>query len=383
MLAKAPLPSPTRGEGENKGVKRASENRSPRMAAELLAWYDRHGRELPWRKKRGAPADPYHVWLSEIMLQQTTVPAVKPYFERFLQRWPRVEDLAAAPVEDVMAAWAGLGYYARARNLHKCAQAVTARHAGSFPDTEDALRELPGIGPYTSAAIAAIAFQRRATILDGNVERVVSRLFRVETPLPKAKEELRALADQLTPEQRPGDYAQAIMDLGATICTPTKPACSLCPWQGECAAFKAGDQESYPRKSPKPERPRRFGLAFWMVNEKGEAALRRRPPEGLLGGMLEVPGGAWTADVPDRAAALRNPPVKAAWRWSDGAVRHVFTHFALELQVAAASVKGRPLKDAEWVPLERLGEAALPSVMRKVAKLGLATLAVKAKDAAE
>jgi A/G-specific adenine glycosylase len=360
---------------------KSRKHRFPRMAAELLAWYDRHGRELPWRRKGGVPADPYHVWLSEIMLQQTTVPAVKPYFERFLARWPSVAELAAAPVEDVMAAWAGLGYYARARNLHKCAAVVTERHAGSFPATEDALRELPGIGPYTSAAIAAIAFGRRATILDGNVERVVSRLFRVAAPLPKAKEELRALADKLTPDERPGDYAQAIMDLGATLCTPTKPACSLCPWQADCAAFKAGDQESYPRKTPKAERPQRYGLAFWMVNERGEVALRRRPPKGLLGGMLEVPGSEWTARAPDRAAALRNPPVRAAWRWSDGIVRHVFTHFALELQVAAATVKGRPLKDALWTPIDKLGEAALPSVMRKVAKLGLATLAAPRKTA--
>lgn len=351
----------------------------PDTVAALLAWYDKERRDLPWRVKARRKPDPYKVWLSEIMLQQTTVPAVKPYFERFLQRWPAVEDLAAAPVEDVMAAWAGLGYYARARNLHKCAAEVTARHAGSFPDTEAALRELPGIGPYTSAAIAAIAFQRRATILDGNVERVVSRLFRVATPLPKAKEELRALADRLTPDQRPGDYAQAIMDLGATLCTPTKPACSLCPWNGACEAFKAGDQESYPRKTPKAERPQRFGFAFWIVNEKGEAALRRRPPKGLLGGMLEVPGGDWTSTVPERHEAVRNPPVQAAWRWSDGVVRHVFTHFALELQVAAATVRGRPLKDAEWVPLEKLGDAALPSVMQKVAKLGMATLVAPGK----
>ena len=364
-------------------LKAKDAKRSPRMAAELLAWYDRHGRELPWRRKGNAAADPYHVWLSEIMLQQTTVPTVKPYFEGFLKRWPRVADLASAHVDEVMAAWAGLGYYARARNLHKCAGIVTARHGGSFPDTESALRELPGIGAYTAAAIAAIAFRRRATILDGNVERVVSRLFRVATPLPKAKEELRALADQLTPDQRPGDYAQAIMDLGATLCTPTKPACSLCPWQGECAAFKEGDQERYPRKAPKAERPRRFGIAYWLVNERGEVALRRRPPSGLLGGMLEVPGTEWTASAADRAEALRNPPVKAPWRWSDGVVRHVFTHFALELQVAVASVKGRPLRDALWIPIDELGAAALPSVMRKVAKLGMATLAAKGKEAAE
>ncbi len=353
------------------------------MAAELLAWYDRHGRTLPWRKRWPHIAEPYHVWLSEIMLQQTTVPAVKPYFEGFLRRWPTVDDLAQAPLDDILAAWAGLGYYARARNLHRCAGIVAERHGGRFPDTPDALRELPGIGPYTASAIAAIAFDRRATILDGNVERVVSRLNRVETPLPKAKAELWALADQLTPEERPGDYAQAIMDLGATICTPTKPACSLCPWRAECQAFKAGDQESYPRKTPKAERPQRFGAAFWIVNDRGEVALQRRAPNGLLGGMLEPPGTDWTGTALAPAVALRHAPMKAAWRWSDGQVRHVFTHFALDLQVAVASVKGRPLKDALWTPIERLGEVALPSLMVKVAKLGMATLAKPAKKAAE
>ena len=353
------------------------------MAAELLAWYDRHGRHLPWRKRGPDIADPYHVWLSEIMLQQTTVPAVKPYFETFLKRWPGVGDLAKADLNDVLAAWAGLGYYARARNLHKCAGIVTERHGGGFPDTEAALRELPGIGPYTAAAIAAIAFGRRATILDGNVERVVSRIFRVETPSPKAKAELWALADLLTPDKRPGDYAQAIMDLGATICTPTKPACSLCPWRGECQAFAAGDQESYPRKAPKPERPQRYGAAFWIMNDKGEVALRRRPPSGLLGGMLEAPGTEWGDEEPSRAAALRKAPIQAEWRWSEGLVRHVFTHFALDLQVAVARVKGRPLKDALWTPIDQLGEVALPSLMRKVAKLGLAELAKAPKKAAE
>jgi A/G-specific adenine glycosylase len=341
------------------------------MPRALLAWYDRHRRSLPWRAKAGEAADPYHVWLSEIMLQQTTVPAVKPYYEAFLRRWPNVRDLAGADIHDVMAAWAGLGYYARARNLHKCAGIVTERHGGRFPDTEAALRELPGIGRYTAAAIAAIAFGRRATILDGNVERVVSRVHRVQTPLPKGKAELWALAEALTPEQRPGDYAQAVMDLGATLCTPQKPACSLCPWRTDCAAFAAGDQESYPRKAPKAERPQRFGVAFWIINEKGEVALRRRPPRGLLGGMLEVPGTEWGDRPLGKTAALRKAPVSADWRWSGGVVRHVFTHFALELQVASAVVKGRPLKDAEWVPLDRLGTVALPSVMRKVAKLAL------------
>ena len=348
-----------------------------RMARELLAWYDRHRRSLPWRARPGQVADPYHVWLSEIMLQQTTVPAVKPYYETFLKRWPTVEQLAAADIHDVMAAWAGLGYYARARNLHKCAAIVTERHGGRFPGTEEALRELPGIGRYTAGAIAAIAFDRPATIVDGNVERVVSRLYRVQTPLPKAKPQLWALAERLTPERRPGDYAQAIMDLGATICTPQKPACSLCPWRSECAAFKAGDQESYPRKAPKAERPQHYGVAFWIMNEKGEVALRRRPPSGLLGGMLEPPGTEWGDKAVGKTVALRKAPLAAEWRWSEGVVRHVFTHFALELQVARTTVKGRPIKDAEWVPIDRLGAVALPSLMRKVAKLALGGGALK------
>jgi A/G-specific adenine glycosylase len=348
-------------------------NQAKRMARALLAWYDRHRRSLPWRAKAGATADPYHVWLSEIMLQQTTVPAVKPYYETFLRRWPTVEDLATAPLNDILAAWAGLGYYARARNLHKCAAIVTERHGGRFPDSEEELRELPGIGRYTAAAIAAIAFDKPATILDGNVERVVSRLHRLRTPLPKAKAELWVLAEQLTPAQRPGDYAQAIMDLGATLCTPQKPACSLCPWQGDCAAFVAGDQERYPRKAPKAERPQRYGAAFWIVNDQGEVALRRRPPSGLLGGMLEPPGTDWGDPPISKTAALRKAPIPAEWRWCDGMVRHVFTHFALELQVACTLVRGRPLKDAEWVPMDQLGAVALPSVMRKVAKLALAS----------
>ncbi len=354
-----------------------------RMARELLAWYDRHRRNLPWRSRPGAAADPYHVWLSEIMLQQTTVPAVKPYYEAFLQRWPTVADLAAADPHDVMAAWAGLGYYARARNLHKCARLVAERHGGRFPDTEAALRELPGIGRYTAAAIAAIAFGRRATILDGNVERVVSRLNRVQTPLPKAKAELWALAERLTPKARPGDYAQAIMDLGATLCTPQKPACPLCPWRGDCDAFAHQDQESYPRKAPKAERPRRFGVAFWIVNEKGEVALGRRAPKGLLGGMLEPPGTEWGDKPVGKAAALRKAPLSADWRWSEGTVRHVFTHFALELRVAVATVKGRPLEHAIWVPIDQLGMVALPSLMRKVAKLGLATRGTPLRRAAQ
>ncbi|MFL5235780.1 MAG: A/G-specific adenine glycosylase, partial [Microvirga sp.] len=265
-------------------------------AGELLAWYDRHRRDLPWRAKAGVPPDPYRVWLSEIMLQQTTVAAVKPFYERFLQRFPTVARLAEAPVEEVMQAWAGLGYYSRARNLHACAKAVAEGHGGRFPDTEAGLRRLPGIGAYTAAAIAAIAFDRPAAAVDGNVERVVSRLFLVETPLPKAKPAIRDLAEALVPAGRPGDFAQALMDLGATICTPKRPACALCPWMRPCRARAEGLQEAFPRKTPKAEGAVRRGAVFVALRADGAVLLRTRPPEGLLGGMAEPPTSAWAPD---------------------------------------------------------------------------------------
>ena len=351
----------------------------PKMAETLLAWYDRHRRSLPWRAKAGQTADPYHVWLSEIMLQQTTVPAVKPYYETFLRRWPTVRDLAEADIHDVMAAWAGLGYYARARNLHKCAQLVTERHGGRFPDDLEALRELPGIGRYTAAAIAAIAFDRPATIVDGNVERVISRLHRIQTPLPKAKEEIWALAETLTPTERPGDYAQAIMDLGATLCTPQKPACSLCPWQSACAAFKAGDQETYPRKAPKAERPQRYGAAFWILNDKGEVALRRRPPSGLLG---RDAGGA--GDGVGRQAARQGRRVTQSAHLRGVAL--VGGHRAARLHAFRVGAAGRQRRRCAAGRSEgrrvgarstQLGAVALPSVMQKVAKLALASAVQK------
>lgn len=339
-------------------------------AKKLLAWYDRYRRHLPWRSAPGDYADPYHVWLAEIMLQQTTVVTVGPYYRDFLARWPSVQDLAAASLDDVLTAWAGLGYYARARNLKKCAEAVVRDHGGVFPDTEDGLRSLPGIGPYTAAAVAAIAFDRPTTILDGNVERVMARLHRVTTPLPKAKEELRELAARFTPQKRPGDYAQAIMDLGATICTPTKPKCALCPWQDACAAHAAGDMEAYPKKSPKTARPQRFGLCFVMLDRKGRIALEKRPERGLLGGMMQVPTSDWLGRAFDVGTADGLAPLKAAWRRLEGGVTHVFTHFSLHLIVfAATGVKA----DAryQWVDIDRLGNVALPSVMRKVVEHGL------------
>jgi A/G-specific adenine glycosylase len=337
-----------------------------KAAARLLAWYDRHARALPWRARPGETADPYAVWLSEIMLQQTTVKAVEPYYRAFLARWPRVENLAAAPLEEVMSAWAGLGYYSRARNLHACARQVAERHAGRFPDSEAALRALPGLGPYTAAAVAAIAFGRRAVVVDGNVERVISRLCRIETPLPAARAEIRARADDLTPRERPGDFAQAMMDLGATICTPRRPACALCPLAPDCAARAAGDAESFPRKAPRAERPRRAGAIFIVTRPEGAVLMRTRPPKGLLGGMSEFPGTDWRVDF-DLAAAAAHAPVALGFARLPGAVEHVFTHFALTLAVFHADAPADMSAPAgmRWVAASAFDAEALPSVMRK------------------
>ncbi len=340
--------------------------------ADLLAWYDRHRRALPWRDPPGTRPEPYRVWLSEVMLQQTTTAAVAPYFGAFLARWPRVEDLAAAPLDAVLHAWQGLGYYARARNLHQCARIVAARHGGRFPDTEQGLRALPGIGPYPAAAIAAIAFGRRATVVDGNVLRVMARLFAVRERLPAAKARLRrlaaALTDALTATERPGDYAQAVMDLGATVCTPRDPACALCPWAGTCVARAQGIAAELPRRAPKAAKPTRRGLAFWVVRADGAVLLRRRAPSGLLGGMMEVPSTPWRAAGWTPAAARAHAPLAARWRRLPGVVRHTFTHFRLELGVLAASVDGGGAADGVWCPVERLGDYALPTVMKKLAR---------------
>ena len=347
-------------------------------ASQLLAWYDRHRRRLPWRALPGVTADPYAVWLSEIMLQQTTVTAVKSYYEHFLARWPTVHDLAGAPTEDVMTAWAGLGYYARARNLHACAKVISAEHGGRFPDTEEALLELPGIGPYTAAAIAAIAFGRQATVLDGNVERVMARLLAVTEPLPKCKETLRAHAKTLTPKERSGDYAQAVMDLGATVCTPTSPACVICPWTAACVARAEGIAETLPRKLKKADPPQRYGVAFWMVRKDGAVLLRRRPAKGLLGGMVEVPSTPWRTKAWSLKEAHAEAPVKAKWRALEGQVTHTFTHFRLSLQTCVADLTAAQAKlfgDALWTPLEALGEVGFPSVMRKVAEHALKSTA--------
>ena len=333
----------------------------------LLDWYDRHRRHLPWRSAPGKRADPYHVWLSEIMLQQTTVKAVGPYYAKFLARWPSVAALAAAALDDVLKAWAGLGYYARARNLYACAAAVAGRHGGRFPDTEGGLRALPGIGGYTAAAIAAIAFDRRAVAVDGNIERVIARLYAVETELPAAKAEIHTRAEALLPSRRFGDFTQAMMDLGATICTPKKPACGICPWIDACRARARGDAETFPRKAPKVEGKLRRGASFVVTRADGFVLVRTRPSKGLLGGMTEVPSTAWTQDFDD-ADALAHAPLKAKWRKLPGAVEHGFTHFPLRQSVYVAQVPAKTKAPAgmRWVAVADVAGEALPNVFRKV-----------------
>lgn len=342
-----------------------------RLREALLAWYDRHRRVLPWRAPPGRRADPYHVWLSEIMLQQTTVATVGSYFARFVERWPTVHALAGAPLDDVLHGWQGLGYYARARNLHRCARVVSGELGGAFPDSEEALRRLPGIGPYTAAAIAAIAFDRSASVVDGNVERVMARLFAVDDPLPAAKPVLRDHAASLAPrseKHRSGDYAQALMDLGATVCTVRNPRCGRCPWSDACAARAAGIAADLPRRAPKKEKPTRRGVAFWAVAPDGAILLRRRPEKGLLGGMVEVPSTEWRETGWSHAAARRAAPMAADWTPLPGQVRHSFTHFHLELEVLAARVDahGAGGIDGIWSPPDRLGDYALPTVMKKL-----------------
>jgi A/G-specific adenine glycosylase len=330
-------------------------------ASLLLAWYDRHGRTLPWRSKAPERTEPYRVWLSEIMLQQTTVAAVKPYFRTFTTRWPTVEALAAAPEADVMAAWAGLGYYARARNLVACAKAVAAA-GGDFPDTEEGLRALPGIGRYTAAAVAAIAFDRRAVVVDANVERVVSRLFTIPEPLPASRPKIDTLADRITPAKRSGDFAQAMMDLGATICTARNPACVICPLADPCEARLTGAPETYPRKAPKAVRPVRRGTIFWLQAED-HVLLVQRPPTGMLGGMRALPSGPWAEVDP----ALDEAPADVAWIEA-GRGRHVFTHFALDYRVFAARLPRRT-ESGEWWPIATLYDAGLPTLFARAAAL--------------
>lgn len=346
---------PTLARSARATVSKANATRE-NLRKSLLNWYDQGGRELPWRVKTGRP-QPYRVWLSEVMLQQTTVAAVGGYFAKFVERWPDVAALAAAPREDVLQAWAGLGYYSRARNLHAAAQMLANE---GFPQNEAGWRKVPGVGAYTAAAIAAIAFDEPANVVDGNVERVIARLRAVETPRPQAKRQLRALAGELVTSDRPGDWAQALMDLGATICTPRAPKCLYCPWRGACAAFATGAPEHYPQRAAKAARPQRFGVAF-RIERTGSIWLVRRPDRGLLGGMAGLPTTPWRSKVWAPAEALKHAPAKAQWT-RIGAVRHVFTHFALTLDVYATEAE--PEGEGWWGDT-----SALPSVFKKAALL--------------
>ncbi|MCV6548391.1 MAG: A/G-specific adenine glycosylase [Cohaesibacter sp.] len=360
-------------------TKRQEQPPTTSAAQALLDWYDRHHRSLPWRvgpKERmaGVVPDPYHVWLSEIMLQQTTVGAVKSYFEKFLSLWPTLADLAGAQEEDVLKAWAGLGYYSRARNLKKCADHVQLHHNGRFPDKAKALKELPGIGDYTSAAIASIAFGQAAPVVDGNIERIVSRLYRIEEALPKAKKPIREKVAELTPANRPGDFAQGMMDLGASLCSPKKPACALCPFHNICEAKKAGDQERFPVKAPKKQKPTRYGAAFLIKRQiDGAIWLRKRPDQGLLAAMSETPGTDWSgksAETFDLITALEHAPQNLDFRKRSGQITHTFTHFHLILDVyEAISDTQQPMTTGWWSSPEAINKEALPTVFRKVVEM--------------
>lgn len=338
----------------------------PPISRPLLAWYDQHRRHLPWRVAPGVQPQPYQVWLSEIMLQQTTVITVGPYFEAFLNRWPTIEQLAGAELDAILHAWQGLGYYARARNLHKCAVIVANEFAGKFPTAEAELRKLPGIGPYTAAAIAAIAFAQPAVPVDGNVERVMARLHRVEIPLPAAKKVLAGLAQSHVNIQRPGDFAQALMDLGATICLPRSPKCSGCPLRRCCRAAAAGAPERLPRKTPKAAKSSRYGVVFWLEAPSGEILLRRRPESGLLGGMMEFPSTEWRDEPWRLATAKHHSPIKTRWKTLPGTVSHGFTHFDIEFVILAGRCD-RKTATGVWCYTGGFKELALPTVMKKIA----------------
>ena len=341
------------------------------MRDKLLSWYDAAGRTLPWRirpedRKAGMTADPYAIWLSEIMSQQTTIAHAAPYWERFLREFPAVNDLASADRDRVMTMWAGLGYYARARNLHKCAQIISQEYGGRFPQSEAELLKLPGIGPYTAATIAAICFDEATNIVDGNVERVISRIFRAQAPLPKGKPALRKLAGTLVDDDRPGDYGQALMDLGATICTPTSPKCGDCPWQRFCAGFEAGDQTGFPKKTPKKKLPVRYGTVF-ILSREDEILLEQRPDKGLLGGMMGLPGSEWGDAFPDNP--LSAAPTARNWEKIDRRVKHVFTHFELRLDIYTAECAEAPSSPSGiWADKNALASYAIPTVFKKCLK---------------
>lgn len=351
----------------------SSPAKSPKPTArKLLAWYDANRRELAWRAPPGQRADPYRVWLSEIMLQQTTVAAVTPYFEKFLKLWPNLSSLAAASRDEVLTAWAGLGYYSRARNLHACARVLVDELGGVFPETEEELAQLPGIGPYTAAAIAAIAFDERAAVVDGNVERVMTRQFALSSPLPKVKSEVRALVEMMVPKSRPGDFAQGMMDLGATICTPRSPDCSSCPWRKSCKAYASEDVLNFPVRAKKKPKPTRRGIVYWAETDRGEILIEQRPERGLLAAMWQFPTDEW-AEVSARTAfakkaQARSAPFEAAWSRVPGLVTHTFTHFNLELAVVRIRLDKRTNPErGRFVEQGDLENYALPSLMQKVA----------------
>ncbi len=340
------------------------------VAPALLDWYDRHRRDLPWRAKPGELPDPYRVWLSEVMLQQTTVATVRSRFVAWTRRWPTFADLAAADEADVMAAWAGLGYYARARNLLAAARVIATEHGGALPRTEDTLRCLPGFGAYTAAAVAAIAFGERAVVVDANVERVVARLFAISTPLPAARPAIRAATDRITPEQRAGDFAQAMMDLGQAVCTVRRPKCLLCPLNAHCAAQASGEPERFPVKKPKAERPHRHGMIFWLTREGvsgREVLLVRRPDKGLLGGMRALPTGPWEEEQP----GLTGAPIQTDWRSLNAGISHGFTHFTLDLALVTGEAHGTVETTGEWWSIASLDKAGLPTVFAKAARAAM------------
>jgi len=348
----------------------AAKTKRPDLSTSLLAWYDIHRRVLPWRAPKGRRADPYRVWLSEIMLQQTTVQAVAGYYRKFLLVWPDVEALASAKQDDVLAAWAGLGYYARARNLHAAAKVVASDMGGKFPATAAELRALPGVGGYTAGAIAAIAYDEQQAAMDANAERVIARLYAVRTPMPKAKAELHELGQALVPA-RAGDFVQALMDLGSAVCTPKRPDCHNCPWTNECQARKLGIQEALPVKAPKIARPLKRGAAFVARDPRGAVLLVKRPDKGLLASMLEPPLGPWAEGFPSPAKAMKQAPFVADWKKRPSIVRHGFTHFELEIEVYFAEIVKRPtMSGGRWVPREDLPNVALPTVMRKIVEHG-------------
>ncbi len=351
---------------------RRSDAKPVEAARRVLAWWDRHRRSFPWRAAPGERADPYRVWLSEVLLQQTVARTAVPYFERFVALWPRVEDLAAAPLEEVMRAFAGLGYYSRARNLHACARQI-AQRGGAFPQDEAVLRALPGVGAYTAAAIAAIAFNRHASPVDGNIARIMTRLHAIDAPIAKARATIAAAAAALTPADRPGDFAQALMDIGATICAPRSPDCRACPLEADCAGAATGEPQAWPRKKPRKARPERRGAAFFAQAADGSILLRARPLEGLLGGTLELPGTPWSADFAPEAAASE-APFPASWRLAPGLVEQAFTHFSLRLNVYVARLEGNPpaREGCFWVAPPEIERAALSGVMRKALAHGLA-----------